>query len=115
MPRSLPWRSAFDRVAVLLRGPCLGAGAVGDRWQVPARLSASPELCTAFTGLHKRTLAVLTPRSTTEAMAASATRISATATSFAVGLPPTGPGTLTASPSSASWRDNGAQGSARPA
>jgi hypothetical protein len=77
------------------QGPRLGVGTSCDGWQVLARLSASPEVCTAFTGLHKRTLAALTPRSTTEAMAASATGISAIARSFADGRPacrPPGPG-----------------------
>jgi hypothetical protein len=53
----------------------------------PHRLSARSEVCPAFTGPHKRTLAVLTPRSTTKAMAAKATGISAIARSFAAGRP----------------------------
>jgi hypothetical protein len=55
-------------MAVLLRGRALAAGTGGDGWQVLARLSTRAEVCPAFTGPHERTLAVLTPRSTTEAM-----------------------------------------------
>ena len=61
-----------------------------------ARLSTRAEVCPAFTGPHERTPAVIMPRNTREAMAASATGISAIARSFPAGLSPTGPGTVTA-------------------
>ena len=63
--------------------PSIGTG--GGDGQVPARLSTRSELCTTTVGRHPRTPVVLMLRSNADAMAASATGISAIAQSFLAG------------------------------
>ena len=54
------WKSSSPRPGQsAAQGPRLAVGTGGDGWQVLARLSPNPEVCTAFTGLDMRTLAVL--------------------------------------------------------